>query len=106
MALLTYAHRTYLLVSADRAALMSHTGSVATLGTLQHDIRDMDRHRLLDNATLACLALRFHMLLHHIQAFNNYLACLWECPRYSPFLSLVLTSQNDDGVALLNIHFI
>src|SRR5271165_3172891 len=106
MALLANTHRTYLLVGPHRATLMSYAGRLSTFSAFQHHVRDMDRHRFLDDAALPRLALRTHMLLYNIQAFNNHLASLWQCPRNSPFLPTILAGEYQDGVTLLDIHFI
>src|SRR6266567_2747244 len=64
----------------------------------------MNRHCLLNHASLAGLALRAYMLLNHIQAFNNNLVELWHSPRDCSLLSLILTCDNQDGITLLDIH--
>src|SRR2546425_2582764 len=84
---------------------MRHPRWFTTLGTNEHSIRDMNRHRFINDASLASLALRFDMLLHHIQALNNYLVDLWHCPGNDPLFSSILTGDNQDGITFLDIHF-
>jgi hypothetical protein len=77
---------------------------LSTLGTNQHRIRDVDRHGLVDHASLTRLALRTHMLLDNIQTFNDHLVNLWHGPRNRSSLSPILTRNDQDGVTLLDIH--
>jgi hypothetical protein len=66
----------------------------------------MERHCLLDNAPLTRLALRAHMLLYDIQAFNYNLANLWHCPRNSAFFPSILATDDQNGVTLFDVHLI
>src|SRR5712692_3388824 len=84
---------------------MTNACRLTTLGTDEHRVRDMDRHSFLDDASLASLALRADMLFRDVQAFDDYLADLWQCPRNGSLLSSILAGDVSDGVAFLDIHF-
>src|SRR5207249_2544204 len=97
-----YAH---LLIGAYPTTLMADARGLTAFGADKHRVRDMDGHSFLDDASLASLALGADMLFRDVQAFDDYLADLWQCPRNGPLLAPILTSNDQDGITLLNIHF-
>src|SRR5579884_710998 len=104
MTFLADAHRAHLLIGAHRAALVANTCRLAALGADQHSVGDMDRHSLLDNASLCCPVLRAYMLLDEVEPLNDDLVHLWHRPRDHALLPSILAGQNNDGIAFLNIH--
>jgi hypothetical protein len=83
---------------------MCNAGGLTTLGAFEHDVGDLDRHSLLDHASLPSLALRANMFFDNIEALNNNLADLWHRPRNHSFLPFVLASDNQNGITLFDIH--
>src|SRR5579883_213700 len=104
MTFLADAHRAHLLIGSHRAALVANTCRPTALGADQHSVGDMDRHSLLDNASLGRPVLRAHMLLDKVETLNNDLVHLWHRPRDHALLPSILAGQNNDGIAFLNIH--
>src|SRR5712692_4461932 len=83
---------------------MPHSRGFATLGADQHGVRDLQRHRFLDHASLTSLTLRANMLFRYVEAFNNDLVDLRQCPRNGASFPFILAGSNQDGVTLLDIH--
>src|SRR5579871_5570644 len=104
MTFLADTHGAQLLIRAHGAALMCHARRLAAFGADQHCVGDVERHRLLDDSALASLALRLDVFLGNVQALDNYLADLWQCARNRSLLALIFASDDQDGIALLDIH--
>src|SRR5437899_6796380 len=83
---------------------MCYPSGLAALGAHQHSVGDLNGHSFIDNAALASLTLRFHMLFYHIQTFHHNLIDLWHRPRNRPLLPLILSSEYQHGITLLDIH--
>src|SRR5579863_1526175 len=104
MPLLAHADTADFLVRTHGSAFMTNTGWLTALGTDEHRIGNLQRHGLFDHATLSGLALWANMLFNGVQALNNYFVVLWHCPRDRALFPSIFAGNNQDGVALLDIH--
>src|SRR5260370_35670858 len=80
---LAHTDRAHFLICAHRAAIMGHTRCLTALGALEHNVGDLDRHGLFNNATLPGLTLRSNMFLDDVKALNNDFVGLRYRPRNS-----------------------
>jgi hypothetical protein len=99
------ANRAQFLVGSQRAALTSNARGLITLGAFEHHIRDMQGHRLLDDAALSCLSLRADVLFDDIPSLYDHFADLGERPRNGAFLPLIFAGNDQNGVTPFDIHF-
>src|SRR5438045_1943767 len=83
---LTDAYRTHLLIHTQRATLVPDSSWLATLGADQHCVRDMQRHRLLDDAPLPGLTLRANVFLRDVEALYDDFVHLGQCSRHCSLL--------------------
>src|SRR5579875_1111774 len=96
------APHTQLLIGAHWHAIMRDTRWLAALCADHHHVRGMQRHGLLDDARRHTRS-RTHMLLSDVQAIHNYLVIAWHRPLYHAALALILASQHQDVIALMDV---
>src|ERR1700730_14143659 len=76
----------------------------AAVGARQRDIRDVDRHVLVDDAALHRRSSGFLMPPRHVDPVDDDTTAVGEHARHLALLADVLTFQHDDAVALADLE--
>src|SRR5262249_715316 len=78
--------------------------ALARLGVVEHDVRQVDRRLLLEDAALLRLAARPRVALHEVHLLHDDPALRLVHRQHAAGLPLVVTGDHHDGVALADLQ--